>query len=733
MSESKLSDDAAHAFTVFPECLLDPASGHCRASIRQYFFNTSSGHCQEFVYGGCGGNWNRFPTFKSCHKDCTCKAASETGPCRGHYRSWFYSAKDGVCRPFIFGGCGGNGNNHKSWHECSNACGYPEPNNKWWKWWKSEGRWGDWNASNATRKSARGYTQADFMKDYMILGMLGEIEMEGMGDIMNLYMQLQAMGGLSTMPRTQADGTGAGMASNFRAGAASRLDAAAQLLSEFGEQEGNGDGVNYGWGGSSGVWGSQSNVNSGLSGRESAVWGQGMSGEAGRQSRGHWDANYGIENSVYENGNAGGASGSFTPLGQRGGQGGSFTPLGESGSISNFIGTGSSNLAREMNGLGSAWGEGGIGETSFNWGSGSTSSYPNGGWPPSGGFDITAFVKSLASGSITPKDMAFMARMLGAMDRTGKIDINIMLAQFAKALSNLGMASNKDIKGVAQGFGALDINGDINMNKFLQGIAGSMGGLVTQMSRIWEGKWPVTKQPGATFVTFIRHLASGSLSPADMTAMAKMLGVLDGHGRINTNVMARSLIRALSNPGIAADLKGTANRLGAVDSNGKINVQVFLNKIANSIGSPGTSSDKSWFEILKFLTQLGIGRISPKDVQDMASKIGAVDGTGNINISKLGRWIVGTVSNPAKTADLKGVANHLGALDTNGQVNVNLLLRGLSGALKESIGGIGGAFGGATGGKGGEGGGFSRTQEAVVAEAGRTSSRRSSRSQSGYN
>jgi tissue factor pathway inhibitor len=41
-------------------CALEVEPGPCRGSIPSYFFNFKSGQCEKFIYGGCGGNENRF-------------------------------------------------------------------------------------------------------------------------------------------------------------------------------------------------------------------------------------------------------------------------------------------------------------------------------------------------------------------------------------------------------------------------------------------------------------------------------------------------------------------------------------------------------------------------------------------------------------------------------------------------------------------------------------------------
>lgn len=42
----------------------------CMALYYKYFHNAATGKCEEFVYGGCGGNENRFDTQKECEDFC---------------------------------------------------------------------------------------------------------------------------------------------------------------------------------------------------------------------------------------------------------------------------------------------------------------------------------------------------------------------------------------------------------------------------------------------------------------------------------------------------------------------------------------------------------------------------------------------------------------------------------------------------------------------------------------
>lgn len=51
-------------------CLLPTATGSCRASIPQWGYDIKQKQCVEFVWGGCGGNQNRFDSVQSCLSTC---------------------------------------------------------------------------------------------------------------------------------------------------------------------------------------------------------------------------------------------------------------------------------------------------------------------------------------------------------------------------------------------------------------------------------------------------------------------------------------------------------------------------------------------------------------------------------------------------------------------------------------------------------------------------------------
>ncbi|XP_021920303.1 carboxypeptidase inhibitor SmCI-like isoform X2 [Zootermopsis nevadensis] len=167
------SDDGEEVMrTVSPEdCFQPPSSGQCRGSFRSYYFNRKSRTCESFVWGGCGGNNNRFETRDSCEKNCQdrkadvaseqivktcnpdveppvcnrgCRLIKDSNSCpkcdcishknvcglpavRGHCRAllprWRYDPATGKCAEFKFGGCDGNGNNFMTEPQCMKTCG----------------------------------------------------------------------------------------------------------------------------------------------------------------------------------------------------------------------------------------------------------------------------------------------------------------------------------------------------------------------------------------------------------------------------------------------------------------------------------------------------------------------------------------------------------------------------------------------------------------------------------
>ena len=51
-------------------CKLPVDEGPCEGDFVHYFYNSTSGACEEFIYGGCVGNMNRFSSLVECRREC---------------------------------------------------------------------------------------------------------------------------------------------------------------------------------------------------------------------------------------------------------------------------------------------------------------------------------------------------------------------------------------------------------------------------------------------------------------------------------------------------------------------------------------------------------------------------------------------------------------------------------------------------------------------------------------
>merc|ERR1712212_1371747 len=60
----------------------DPCSepmfgGYCRAAFRRFYFDKNSMSCKKFIYGGCGGNGNNFREKSDCLQACAQQIVEE--------------------------------------------------------------------------------------------------------------------------------------------------------------------------------------------------------------------------------------------------------------------------------------------------------------------------------------------------------------------------------------------------------------------------------------------------------------------------------------------------------------------------------------------------------------------------------------------------------------------------------------------------------------------------------
>jgi len=114
-----------------PTCELPPANGDgevaCMAYMERWHWNSTSQKCEIFIYGGCGGNANNFNSRMACAKHCApkprlCQLKPAVGKCRASIRRFYYDEKTNTCKPFFWGGCGGNANKFKTRAACAMLC-----------------------------------------------------------------------------------------------------------------------------------------------------------------------------------------------------------------------------------------------------------------------------------------------------------------------------------------------------------------------------------------------------------------------------------------------------------------------------------------------------------------------------------------------------------------------------------------------------------------------------------
>lgn len=74
-----LADGVKPELFIFNElCALKDDQGPCKAIKDRFFFNVDTGHCEQFEYGGCGGNANNFKTLEQCEEMCVVSGESNS-------------------------------------------------------------------------------------------------------------------------------------------------------------------------------------------------------------------------------------------------------------------------------------------------------------------------------------------------------------------------------------------------------------------------------------------------------------------------------------------------------------------------------------------------------------------------------------------------------------------------------------------------------------------------------
>ena len=113
-------------FSVTDVCVLPKLVGPCRAAFPRWHFNSRVQRCERFTYGGCAGNGNNFKSEDDCNNQCVCRLPKAQGVCKGYFPSWFFNIETGKCEEFVYGGCGGNMNRFYNKERCEEACGEGE-------------------------------------------------------------------------------------------------------------------------------------------------------------------------------------------------------------------------------------------------------------------------------------------------------------------------------------------------------------------------------------------------------------------------------------------------------------------------------------------------------------------------------------------------------------------------------------------------------------------------------
>ncbi|ETN69195.1 Kunitz/Bovine pancreatic trypsin inhibitor domain protein [Necator americanus] len=134
--------------TIEEVCRSTQDSGPCQDYSDQYYYDAYKGTCQTFIYGGCGGNLNRFRTEEECMQRCgflnptavaahgghqmnpmhqvksrqVCHLPLDVGKCQGSFDSWYYEMATGSCVEFKYSGCSGNANRFPSREDCESTC-----------------------------------------------------------------------------------------------------------------------------------------------------------------------------------------------------------------------------------------------------------------------------------------------------------------------------------------------------------------------------------------------------------------------------------------------------------------------------------------------------------------------------------------------------------------------------------------------------------------------------------
>ena len=111
-------------FSYVVDCTSKPETKTCGDIAEpSYYYDKDKKICKKFNYGGCLQNHNNYQTEEGCFKTCgDCSSKPEKGPCRARIPRYYYDQDHKTCKRFIYGGCGGNNNNYPTKKDCSTNC-----------------------------------------------------------------------------------------------------------------------------------------------------------------------------------------------------------------------------------------------------------------------------------------------------------------------------------------------------------------------------------------------------------------------------------------------------------------------------------------------------------------------------------------------------------------------------------------------------------------------------------
>uniref|UniRef100_A0A670ZP40 BPTI/Kunitz inhibitor domain-containing protein n=1 Tax=Pseudonaja textilis TaxID=8673 RepID=A0A670ZP40_PSETE len=122
------------------QCQLPRNQGSCSKELQHFYYDPEEKKCISFVYHGCEGNSNNFPTRELCEKACgkiskgteeaccievpaVCKLPADPGRCLAYSEQYYYNWNTKKCETFVYGMCNGNGNRFATKLECQMVCG----------------------------------------------------------------------------------------------------------------------------------------------------------------------------------------------------------------------------------------------------------------------------------------------------------------------------------------------------------------------------------------------------------------------------------------------------------------------------------------------------------------------------------------------------------------------------------------------------------------------------------